>query len=208
VLSTFAFHQNQFVMESKIMYTEAFPSGPMRHYFFDYKQGPMGRLFVQITCSEKLRDGSYHRNRVVFFERDLHLVVQALASLCHHAGHLKLDLPSEAVGSRRERGIPSWDPAMKPRERMAAHGAVALSDPELLAMLIWSGTTKETAVGLAARILEKSGGLQGLMEADFRSLSKFSGVGLAKSSAILSAVEIARRLNGRDLKDPSGVLPA
>jgi hypothetical protein len=64
-----------------------FSSGPIRHYFFDYKQGAMGHLFVQLTYSEKLRDGSYQRNRVFFFERNLPLVVQALASLCHHAGN-------------------------------------------------------------------------------------------------------------------------
>ena len=75
-------------MESKIMYSEEFSSDAMRHYFFDYKQGPSGMLFVQLTCSEKLREGGYQRNRVVFFERDLPLVVQALASLCHHAGQL------------------------------------------------------------------------------------------------------------------------
>lgn len=184
-------------MESKIMYTEAFPSGPMRHYFFDYKQGAKGDLFVQLTCSEKQRDGGYQRNKVVFFERDLPLMVQALASLCHHARYLKLAGPKQGSEIRRERGIPSWEPHMKPRERLLAHGPLALSDAELLAMLIGSGTQRETAVDLAARILKAFGGLAGLVGASYKRLSRFSGLGLAKCSAILSAIEIAMRLFGR-----------
>lgn len=184
-------------MESKIMYSEAFASDAMRHYFFDYKQGPSGTLFVQLTCSEKQRDGGYERNRVVFFERDLHLVVQALASLCHHAGHLKLDRPKQGSQVIRERGIPSWEPDMKPRERLLANGPSALSDAELLAMLIGSGTPKETAVDLAARMLKAFGGIHGLLGASYNRLSRFSGMGLAKCSAILSAIELAMRLFGR-----------
>lgn len=190
------------------MYTEAFPSGPMRHYFFDYKQGPMGHLFVQLTCSEKLRDGNYQRNRVVFFERDLPLVVQALASLCHHAGYLKLAGQKEGTEVRRERGIPSWEPDMKPRERLLSHGPAALSDAELLAMLIGSGTPKETAVDLAGRILKAFGGLHGLGRASYEKLACFSGMGLAKCSAILSAIELAMRLFGRNVDSPATGLPA
>ncbi|WP_316795364.1 UPF0758 domain-containing protein [Pedobacter agri] len=195
-------------MESKIMYTEDFPSGPMRHYFFDYKQGAMGHLFVQLTCSEKLRDGSYQRNRVVFFERDLPLVVQALASLCHHAGHLKLAGLKEGPEVRRERGIPSWEPDMKPRERLLAHGPLALSDSELLAMLIGSGTPRETAADLAERILKAFGGLKGLVSASYKTLASFTGMGLAKCSAILSAIEIAMRLFMRGGDGPANELPA
>ena len=195
-------------MESNILYSEAFPSGPMRHYFFDYKQGAMGHLFVQLTCSERLQDGNYHRNKVVFFERDLPLVVQALASLCHHAGHLKLNGIKQGPEVKRERGIPSWEPDMKPRERLLAHGPLALSDAELLAMLIGSGTPKETAVGLAARILTAFGGLQGLVKASYKKLARFSGMGLAKCSAILSAIEIAMRLFGRGVVGPATGLPA
>lgn len=190
------------------MYTENFSSDPMRHYFFDYKQGPSGNLFVQLTCSEKQRDGGYLRNRVVFFERDLHLVVQALASLCHHAGHLKLDGPKQRPEVRQERGIPSWEPDVKPRERLLEHGPKALSDSELLAMLIGSGTPKETAVDLAARILKAFGGLHGLLGASYKRLARFTGMGMAKCSAILSAVEISMRLFGRGVEGSSGELPA
>lgn len=189
------------------MYSEEFPSGPMRHYFFDYKQGPLGHCFVQITCSEKQNDGTYNRNRVVFFERDLPMVVQALTSLCHHAGHLKLAFPKEPpFESKRERGIPSWEPDMKPRERMLEHGASALSDAELVAILIGSGTPRETAVDLAARMLKAFGGLQGLSNASYQRLARFTGMGLAKCSAIFSAIEISVRLFSRGIPiDLSGL---
>ena len=152
------------------MYTEAFPSGPMRHYFFDYKQGARGDLFVQLTCSEKQRDGGYQRNRVVFFER-ISLWSCRHWHRCHHAAHLKLLGPEQVTELKREKGIPSWEPETKPRERLLAHGPLALSDAELLAMLIGSGTTKETAVDLAARVLEAFGGLAGLMGASYKRLS-------------------------------------
>ncbi|MFC3563164.1 UPF0758 domain-containing protein [Pedobacter jamesrossensis] len=97
---------------------------------------------------------------------------------------------------------------MKPRERMLAHGPSALSDGELLAMLIGSGTPRETAVDLAERILKEFGGLQGLVSASYQNLARFTGMGFAKCSAILSAIEIAMRLFVRGGEVPSAELPA
>jgi DNA repair protein RadC len=182
-------------MESKVMYSEAFPSSPMRHYFFDYKQGPSGSRFMQISCSERQRDGSHIRSQLVVFESDLPLMVQALSSLFHHAGHLKEVENENSSMPVRERGIPSWDPDLKPRERMKAYGAPALADAELLALLIGSGIPDETAVDMGAKLLDAFGGLPGLAKATGKQLKKFTGIGLARSSSILSAIEIAKRLH-------------
>jgi len=182
-------------MDSKVMWTEAFPSGPMKHYFFDYKQGPSGKRFMQISCSERQRDGSHSRNHILVFEQDLPLMVQALASLCHHAGHLDSKELDQSYSGVRQHGIPSWEPGLKPRERLKAHGSAALEDAELLALLIGSGIPDETAVDLGAKLLDAFGGLSGLAKASAKQLKKFTGIGLARSSAILSAIEIARRLH-------------
>jgi len=91
---------------------------------------------------------------------------------------------------------------------MLAHGPKALSDAELLGMLIGSGTPKETAVDLAGRILKAFGGLHGLLGASYKRLARFSGMGMAKCSAILSTIEISMRLFGRSVEGPSSELPA
>ena len=74
-------------------------------------------------------------------------------------------------------------------------------------MLIGSGTPKETAVDLAARILKAFGGLHGLVKANYKRLARFSGMGLAKCSAVLSAIELAMRLFGRNGDSPATGLP-
>jgi len=70
-----------------------------------------------------------------------------------------------------------------------------MSDSELLAMLIGSGTPSESAIDLSWRILESAwGDLGNLAALDFSELCRFAGMGIAKSSSIIAAVELARRL--------------
>jgi DNA repair protein RadC len=94
---------------------------------------------------------------------------------------LKLAGLKEGPEVRREKGIPSWEPDMKPRERLLAHGPLALSDAELLAMLIGSGTPRETAVDLAERILKAFGGLQGWLAQPTKDLPVSPGWVLPKT---------------------------
>ncbi|MDC6355522.1 MULTISPECIES: RadC family protein [Robiginitalea] len=98
--------------------------------------------------------------------------------------------------------IPCWSPGERPRERLLDAGVTALSDAELLAVLLGSGTRGETALALARRILGNAGGsLSGLERISVEGLRSFSGVGPAKAAAIAAALEVARRLaNGPGLK--------
>ncbi|MFI5452248.1 UPF0758 domain-containing protein [Pedobacter sp. UC225_61] len=99
------------------------------------------------------------------------------------------------------KGIKAWEPDMRPREKMLARGPGALEDRELLALLIGSGTVRETAVGLSARILSSIGNdLEQLAKIDYRALGRFSGMGMAKCSSILAAMELARRIVELQLK--------
>ncbi|WP_153726518.1 RadC family protein [Heliorestis convoluta] len=82
---------------------------------------------------------------------------------------------------------------LRPRERMVQAGPQGLSNGELLAILLRTGTRQETAVDLAHRILH-SGGLRFLAEASIDDLSTIKGLGLAKSAQIKSAVELGRRI--------------
>lgn len=182
------------------MYSEAFPTSPMRHYFFDLKQGIKGNNFLQISCSEKQRDGSFVRNRIIIFLEHMPDVIEALTSICHHAAYLKLDVPN----SRKDDGhgtqtlslypSPLPDPSMRPVERMKKSGAGSLADEELISLLFSAGLTDERSLCLARSILKECGGLKGLGKASARKLKSVAEIGDIRSSAILAAVELAKRL--------------
>ena len=82
----------------------------------------------------------------------------------------------------------------RPREKMVSHGRNALSDAELIAIILGSGTRRETALELARRILSENGNnINQLAKLSINDLKKFKGVGLAKAVNISAAFEIGRR---------------
>lgn len=83
----------------------------------------------------------------------------------------------------------------RPRERLQMLGTQALSNWELLSILIGSGTADADVVSISHKILLKYGNLGNLYYADYAQLNKFKGLGKAKISVLLSALEIARRIN-------------
>lgn len=84
----------------------------------------------------------------------------------------------------------------RPREKMLLKGADALSNAELLAILIGSGNSKETAVELSRRILSDNGNnLSELSRKEIPQLTKYNGIGEVKAICISAAMEIARRRN-------------
>ncbi|ETZ19132.1 UPF0758 domain-containing protein [Pedobacter sp. V48] len=96
---------------------------------------------------------------------------------------------------KRANGIKSWEPELRPREKMLEHGREAMGNAELLAMLIGSVTPNETAVDLAGRILDSVGGdLIKLSDMSLDDFCGFAGMGVAKSSSILAAMELSRRM--------------
>ncbi|MEJ5313943.1 MULTISPECIES: DNA repair protein RadC [Anaerolinea] len=82
----------------------------------------------------------------------------------------------------------------RPRERLAELGSQALSNAELLAILLRVGMQGENAVQLGQRILKTLGGLHGLHRASFAELSSIKGVGIAKAAQLKAAIELGRRL--------------
>lgn len=85
----------------------------------------------------------------------------------------------------------------RPRERMLSVGAEGLSNTELLAILIGTGTKKESAMRLAEKILAKEEGLHFLGAAMPEDLWQIPGIGKAKSCQIAAAVELGKRLSSR-----------
>jgi DNA repair protein RadC len=82
----------------------------------------------------------------------------------------------------------------RPRERMLQYGAGALSNAELLAILIRTGTTSESAVSLSQRLLTQAGGLRNLVEMSIEQLTKIRGIGSAKALQVQAGIELGRRL--------------
>jgi DNA repair protein RadC len=90
--------------------------------------------------------------------------------------------------------IKTWAEEDRPREKLILKGRHALSDAELIAILLGMGSTEHTAVELAKIILAEVGNdLNRLSKMSINELKKFKGVGEAKAVSIVAAMEIARR---------------
>ena len=90
--------------------------------------------------------------------------------------------------------IKEWAEDDRPREKLFSRGAAVLSNAELLAILLGSGSIGETAVQLAQRILNDSGNdLNELGKRSIADLKKYRGMGDAKAITVMAAVELARR---------------
>ena len=96
--------------------------------------------------------------------------------------------------------INNWAEEDRPREKMASLGAEALSNAELLAILIGSGSTKESAVDLMKRVLADSkNNLNTLGKMSIHELCQYNGIGEAKAITILAACELGKR---RQMESP------
>lgn len=97
------------------------------------------------------------------------------------------------------RKILSWAEEDRPREKLMLKGKAALSDAELIAILIGSGTTDMTAVDVSKLILQSVGNnLNDLARLSVKDLSKFRGIGEAKAISIVAALELGRRRREQD----------
>ncbi len=91
-------------------------------------------------------------------------------------------------------GIKAWAEADRPREKLLQQGRRSLTDAELIAILIGSGSRDETAVDLSKRILASCNhDLDKLAQLGIKELSKFKGIGEAKAISIVAALELGRR---------------
>ncbi len=90
--------------------------------------------------------------------------------------------------------IKDWAEEDRPREKLLKNGARSLTDAELIAILIGSGNTEETAVELSKRILSTSGNnLNELGRKSIDYLQSFKGIGEAKAITIVAALELGKR---------------
>ncbi|MGE3956276.1 MAG: DNA repair protein RadC [Vicinamibacterales bacterium] len=84
-------------------------------------------------------------------------------------------------------------PDDRPREKLLLHGAAALGDNELVAVVVGSGTKGTDALGVANELLRRRGGLHGLARASAADLAQVAGVGPARAAQVVAALELGRR---------------
>ncbi|WP_422085400.1 MULTISPECIES: RadC family protein [Variovorax] len=90
----------------------------------------------------------------------------------------------------------------RPREKLISRGAAALADAELLALLLRTGVAGKNVLQLAQQLLERFGGLSGLLHTGADDLKAVKGMGgTAKRSELIAVLELARRAMGEKLKE-------
>lgn len=92
-----------------------------------------------------------------------------------------------------------------PRSRLSAQGVEALTEAELLALVLRSGNTQSSAHRIALRVLGHCGGLIGLARSSRAELMRIGGVGEASSAALLATLELGRRLHAKRLVRGSSI---
>ncbi len=90
-------------------------------------------------------------------------------------------------------GISSWPEEDRPRDKLLKKGAKSLSNSELLAILIRTGTQGNSAIDLSRQIINKFGSFRNMVHRDARDWKGFKGLGNAKIAHIQAALEIGRR---------------
>ncbi len=96
--------------------------------------------------------------------------------------------------------IRDWPDAERPREKLLARGAGALSDAELLAIFLGSGLPGRDAVQTARELLQAHGPLRQLLDRNARELARLRGLGPARACAIAAALELGQRHLAADLE--------
>ena len=89
----------------------------------------------------------------------------------------------------------------QPREKLLARGAAALSDAELLALLLRTGLPGKGVLQLAQELLDGFGGIAGLLHAGTQELESIKGLGPAKRAELLAVLELARRALAQQLSE-------
>ncbi|WHP05068.1 MULTISPECIES: RadC family protein [Acinetobacter] len=92
-----------------------------------------------------------------------------------------------------KQSIKAWPEQERPRERLLSQGAHSLSDAELLAIFLRSGSKQHSAVELARLLIQHFGGLNPIFDASLEELSQFNGIADTKYAQLMAVKELGRR---------------
>jgi len=96
--------------------------------------------------------------------------------------------------------ISDWPKSERPREKLMERGAGALSDAELLAIFLRTGSRGRTAVDVGRDILDRSGGLRGLLDLTPKRMARLPGMADSRCAQVLAALEMGRRYLATELE--------
>ena len=102
----------------------------------------------------------------------------------------------ERKTDKQKNSVKHWPEDERPRERLIAHGPAALSEAQLLAIIIRSGRSGRTAVDLGRDLLERFGSLAGVEQAAIKEICNVKGIGPAKAVEIKAAIENLFKVKG------------
>jgi DNA repair protein RadC len=97
------------------------------------------------------------------------------------------------MDSVEKKSIKEWEAEDRPREKLMQRGTESLTDAEVLALILATGTAKLSAIDLARLMLRELGGLPNVARADVAALKRIKGIGDAKATSIVAAFELGRR---------------
>jgi len=108
--------------------------------------------------------------------------------------------PKAASVTTPATGLKSLPSDARPREKLLARGPSALSDAELLALLLRTGIQGKNVVQLAQELVDRFGGVAGLLHSSASDLQRIKGLGPAKRAELMAVVELARRALAQEIK--------
>lgn len=183
-------------MNNPVLAAESF-SHRGKHFYVEYKQAANRSHYLSLACVDERQDS--RRFFLNIFQENLPCFIEALSSVFRTAAYR-----AELSGVQGDifgavKGIKSWDRSERPREKLLEHGREAMSDAELLAMLICAGLPGVTAVDLAEQVLAAAGhDLKRLAALTAEDLMAIRGIGHARALSVISAMELAVRLAVRE----------
>ncbi len=114
------------------------------------------------------------------------------------------------VGARKEKDSGStitmreWNPDDAPREKLWRNGAASLSESELLAIILRTGTSKRTVLDVARELLSEFGTLSRIEDASITEIGRVKGIGKVKAIQIKAALELGKRVKSKEALIPTG----
>lgn len=176
--------------------SESFGNGK-KHYFIDVKKAVNDTHFILVTSSEKYDTDKYYRQTVQIWEEDLAFFVEALSMVLTQMtcgeGPRFFERPEMAV-VKDPTGMKALASEDRPREKLHALGAGALSNAELLAILFCTGSSELSVLDFCGKIMRSvNDDPARLLTRTTEDLCRFRGVGVAKAATLLAALELGRR---------------
>jgi DNA repair protein RadC len=167
-----------------------------KHYFIDVKKASNDTHFLLITSSEKFQnDDKYYRRTIQLWEEDLGFFVEALSMILSQLAHGELSPPEVKMELVKDpKGMKAIAEYDRPREKLHALGAGALSNAELMAILLCTGSSELSVLDLCGKIMKSvKDDPSRLLIRTAEDFCRFQGIGVAKAATLMAALELGRR---------------